>query len=64
MSIGYKIMRYPILTHTFVHVHAGLDVGFSEMSLDPSDVDVTDLEIAYLSESRDSNLSHLLQVLE
>ena len=40
----------------------GHDVGFSEMRLDPADVDVTDLEVAWLAESSSPcDLAHLLQ---
>ena len=43
----------------------GHDVGFSEMRLEPADVDVTDLEVAWLSETTphpsSHHLAHLLQ---
>lgn len=39
----------------------GHDVGFSEIRLEPADVDLTDLEIAWLSDSTANDLAHLLQ---
>jgi myosin heavy subunit len=40
----------------------GHDVGFSEMRLEPADVDMMDLEVAWLAESSSSSdLAHLLQ---
>ena len=39
----------------------GHDVGFSEMRLDPADVDVTDLEMSWLSEGTAGSFAHLLQ---
>jgi hypothetical protein len=39
----------------------GHNVGFSELRLEPPDVDVTDLEVAWLSDTPTSNLAHLLQ---
>ena len=39
----------------------GHDVGFSELRLDPADLDLSDLEVAWLSDNSASDLAHLLQ---
>ena len=39
----------------------GYDIGFSEMRLEPPDVDVTDLEVSWFSEQHSNSLAHLLQ---